>query len=132
MREILFRGKDIGTEKWIYGHFVPDIQEIYRDGIAPWWGWVFPLGTKEHDEIHRRCVHRKSVCQYTGIKDKNGMYIFEKDIVSNGEDDGVVMFFSGSYWIKSLTSLRDYQISDMVRDWKINWWITGNICDKGG
>ena len=65
MREILFRGKRVSDDKWIYGDFTDqrfDEPSIWDDG-------------------YRIEINSKTIGQYTGLKDKNGNKIFEGDIV---------------------------------------------------
>ena len=66
MREILFRGKRVIDGKWIES--------------------CCPLG-----EMHYGTVtydfESKTVCQYTGLTDKNGRKIFEGDIITYQHDN---------------------------------------------
>lgn len=97
MRELLFKGKAKGTGEWISGGYIQRAeakyyfkkdQELIHRYIASDRTTYFGLPSEL--TIHE--VESSTICQYTGLTDKNGKKIFEGDIVRYGEICGEVKF----------------------------------------
>ena len=133
MREILFRGKRTDNGEWVYGYYTKAryyLNDKEMHVIFAPDGEAFPrCEFSDYEE-----VDPETVCQYTGLTDKNGRKIFEGDIVEGNSEYftfthpyGKVVYDGGQYLISFDDVLEDIEC---LGAWANDVEIIGNIYDN--
>lgn len=126
MREILFKAKRKDNGKWVEGYYC---KTTIGNDVRPSDLIFVPFKVSRNEEWGWMKVDFDTICQYTGLTDKNGKRIWENDIAhirSSGLSGyGVIKYENGNLVLVDVKRKRTYS---MYGEWKIR--KDGNIFDN--
>lgn len=87
-REILFKGKRIDNGEWVEGSLLQTTAVSLKSFIVPSACYTFD----KWDWAEWLNVDTDTICQWTGLLDKNGNKIWENDVVSTIVGNAIVIY----------------------------------------
>ena len=128
----LYRAKRKDNGEWVEGHLITDEQNKDKYFI----GYVF--GTDDDGTPHDFdvvAVDPSTICQCTGLKDKNGKLIWENDIVRDDNGNLYKAFWQDRYYQFSWICVKSDKLPIgakwdfwSIRNYEIE--VIGNIFDN--
>ena len=115
MREILFKAKRKDSGEWVEGNLITNERNENQKYI----GYIFDERNGVIEDFDLVEVIPDTLCQYTGLTDKNGKKIWENDILRYSYD------YDGSSFLKDGEEIK-YRVGAVFwSEWRGSWAVCG-------
>lgn len=94
MREILFKAKRLDNGEWVEGNLITNERNENQKYI----GYIFDERNGVIEDFDLVEVIPTTICQYTGLTDKNGRKIWENDICDRKEKYPEIVTYNKGDW----------------------------------
>ena len=94
MREILFKAKRLDNGEWVEGNLITNERNENQKYI----GYIFDERNGVIEDFDLVEVIPDTICQYTGLTDKNGQKVWENDICDRKEKYPEIVTYNKGDW----------------------------------